>query len=66
MAELKKIEAKQASEILTHFELSEEGAHCAEQATLPPADFLKNPFGGAAWQQKPVFRQTHRQRSKPR
>ena len=41
MAELKKIEAKQASEILTHFELSEEGAHCAEQATLPPADFLK-------------------------
>lgn len=40
MAELIKIKAKQANELLAHFELSEEGADCADQAALPPADFL--------------------------
>lgn len=41
MADLIKVEAKKASELLSHFELSDEGAECADKATLPPADFIQ-------------------------
>jgi hypothetical protein len=40
MAELVKLSAKQASDILKHFELSEDAAEFAEKGNLPPADFL--------------------------
>ena len=41
MAELVKIQAQKASEILTHFELSEEAAEFADQGNLTPADFVR-------------------------
>ena len=41
MAELTKISAKQASEILSRFELSEEAAGFAEKGTLAPLEFIK-------------------------
>ena len=41
MANLINLNAKNASELLTHFELSEEGADCADQGALAPAEFIK-------------------------
>ncbi|RLT95011.1 DUF6931 family protein [Ketobacter sp.] len=40
MAQLVKIQAQQASEILKHFELSEDAVEFAEKGALPPADFI--------------------------
>ncbi|MEE2730413.1 MAG: hypothetical protein VYA55_06290 [Pseudomonadota bacterium] len=40
MAQLVKIQAQQASEILKHFELSEDAIEFAEKGALPPADFI--------------------------
>ena len=41
MAELTKISARQASEILSRFELSEEAAAFAEKGALTPLEFIK-------------------------
>lgn len=41
MAELVKISAQQASEILKHFELSEDALEFADKGNLPPAEFIQ-------------------------
>lgn len=41
MGELVKIAARQASEILSRFELGDDAAQFAQQGPLPPADFIR-------------------------
>lgn len=42
MRELAKMPARQASDILARFELSEDAAGCADQAQLSPLEFIKH------------------------
>lgn len=42
MSELAKMPARQASDILARFELSEDAAGCAEKAQLSPLEFIKH------------------------